>query len=123
MECHPVLGRSVVANDAGSNLDIYTRTIVLWGINLTINTERLFQNVVVLGPANRLVWSGERANPRTGGRRSHRIPLNPTANPTRAAGGAASSPVKPIVRMVSNSTHRRGYLPKRFQTVPFRSVL
>ena len=38
---------------------VYTRTIVLWALNVSIDTNKLWQNVVVLGLDNREIWHAQ----------------------------------------------------------------
>lgn len=54
---HPVLGRTLSREPQACH--IYTRTVVLWALNVDINTEDLWQNVVVLGGDGREVMYDE----------------------------------------------------------------
>lgn len=46
MEHHPVLG-SVVGADTDRPVTVYTRTIILWGVGLTVDTDRLWEHMNV----------------------------------------------------------------------------
>ena len=83
----------IVEVDGLRNGKIYTRTVVLWAVGLIIDTKELWKHVQVRATS-----------------RMH--PLQGTRMVTR-----------PIVRMMSTSTDRRGGVPKRLRRKPFRSVL
>lgn len=139
---HPILGRALGPAD---DCQIYTRTVVLWAVNMTIDTESLWRFVSVIGPDNREVWYAqpvptgapavERPDPKhppagaenrgllrcgNGGNGGHASPLRTPGGGLTSSGAAMRHPV---VRTVSTSTHRRGVIPKRMFSVPFRSVL
>lgn len=144
---HPVLGQTlgldVLTTKHGTiPCLVYTRTIVLWALNVSIDTLQLWDNVVVLGVDNREVWHAQ-PTPTT----HHGPPPPPTtfdySDDSASRHTASHNPPPPahlrrlprsfdphgpqtrhpVVRMLSTSTHRRGNLDKRMQSAPFRSVL
>lgn len=144
LDQHPILGK-YVQQDPRIKHTIYTRTVVLWALHTTIDTELLFENVVVLGVDNREV--------------RHNQPMPPSSTATKVVGkvppplpsdipadllpkytrhrqcqmqpmlfrrlprSAGPEQHHPVVRMASTCNARRGHLEKRMSTVPFRSVL
>ena len=47
MEFHPVLGKTVALGDAAAPGRIYTRTVVLWAVDLAMDPQRLWEEVEV----------------------------------------------------------------------------
>lgn len=102
-----------------------------WAVGLTIDTDRLWENVVVRGVDNREVWYVQHLPDVGGSTTGHQAPSSshPSVRSSlyrRITNGGNSQThpsSQPVVRMISMSTKRRGNLPKRLLSAPFRSVL
>jgi hypothetical protein len=119
---HPILGKSLpeCGDEHGR---IYTRTVVLWAIGITIDPDLLWENVEVrCGQDERLVKHDVDIGAPPG--KGERPAPNPI-RPRPSAGMTKTVPCRqPVVRMMTSATKRRGMLRKRLRRAQtFRSVL
>jgi hypothetical protein len=106
MEFHPILGKSIVRDGGDGVGRVYTRTVVLWAVGISIDPQRLWDNM--------RVWDVE-SPPK-------KAPCS--QDRTRPVLEETPPPGLPIVRMMTNATERRGTLRKRLRAAQtFRSVL
>ena len=107
MDRHAVLGNSVGTD---GQTRIYTRTVVLWAVGLTIDTDLLWEHVEVdERPVQTVALSETVALERT---------------PTKRKRGEGPSVTRPTVVMMGTASMRRGNLAKRMKRKQtFRSVL
>lgn len=107
MDGHAVLGNSVGTEGPAR---IYTRTVVLWAVGLTIDTDLLWEHVDVDDPPIQTVAV------------SDTVALERT--PAKRKRGEGPSALRPKVVMMGTAAMRRGHLAKRMKRhQTFRSVL
>lgn len=107
MDGHAVLGNAVGAD---GQTRIYTRTIVLWAVGISIDTDLLWEHVEVEE------------------RPTQTVPLTDTVTldctPSKRRRGEGPSATRPVVVMMGTAAMRRGHLEKRMKRPQtFRSVL
>ena len=122
MDHHPILGNHITGEETHRLPlgKVYTRTVVMWAFGITMDPHLLWQHVEVRnrhdGPI--ITKDEELQSPSPMG---SDFTIRPTKDTVRSHAGRGP---RPVVRMMTNATKRRGCLPKRMRsTQSFRSVL
>lgn len=132
----PVLG-NIVGAETDRPVSVYTRTIILWAVGISIDTERLWEHMSVPGPRSkprtlvltenlRFEQTTRDGNTNASGCLSTRVPPPPVNLRKRSRGVSFDHrPVEaPVVLMMSTASKKRGELGKRDKSnQTFRSVL
>ena len=100
---HPVIGTHVM------DMEIYTRTIVMWATGIEIDIDALWQHLEVVDEHGGVVTEV----------RAH--PVIP--NGRELQGKQFKPTLQPVVRMAKSSKYMRGGVSKRINSKPFKSVL